>query len=101
MKDTILNMFAAKKIYIEFDNHLHDAIMDKQSTELDLVLEIKGQYDEEVRIETTISLNYMYDQFIDVSLLELKYINGGEFDLSNDLQIDIAFNTFIHSIYTF
>lgn len=100
MKYNILNMFAAKKI--SFEEHAHNQLFDITTDRLggtfDFTLNVSGPYEEE-RIEIVLQFNYLYHEFIDTCLCEFIYYDndGNAYDLSNDLQIDLAFDKFLTS----
>ena len=105
MKQYLLNSFAAKEIsFDEFAANLfQDITMDKIGTTLDFTLEFSNPKSEEERIEVELTFNYFCGELIDISLNEFIYYdeNAIEYEFNCDLQIDIAFDKFIHENYSF
>ena len=105
MKQYLLKRFGAKEISFEdfASNLFEDITMDRIGATLDFTLEFSNPKSEEERIEVELTFNYLYGEFIDVSLNEFIYYdeNGIEYEFNCDLQIDLAFDKFIHENYSF
>jgi len=102
MKKHVLNLFAAKKIIIDDQHILNDLIMDKIGG--DFEFQLSTLENDESYFDAKVTFNYFHGQFIDANLYELIYHDGEsgkEFDLSCDLEIDIAFDDFLYNNYSF